>query len=118
MLPAELAPGWRSTARLFRDHAEESVARAYEACAKDLERILTSLGDTPLTLQEAAEESGYSADHLGRLVREGSIPNSGRHGSPRIARRDLPRKSEMASQPERGHLSPTQIVRSVINAGV
>ena len=33
--------------------------------------------ETTLSLVEAARESGYSADHLGRLVRDGRIPNAG-----------------------------------------
>jgi hypothetical protein len=46
--------------------------------------------DRLLTLTEAAEMSGYSADHLGRCVRDGMIPNAGRPNSPRIRRADLP----------------------------
>jgi hypothetical protein len=45
-----------------------------------------------LTLAVAAARSGYSVDHLGRLLREGVIPNAGRPHSPRIRVRDLPRK--------------------------
>ena len=43
-----------------------------------LEEALAAENDEVLTLQRAAAESGYSADHLGRLVREGKIPNAGR----------------------------------------
>jgi hypothetical protein len=43
-------------------------------------------------LTEAARESGYSVEYLGRLVRHGMIPNPGKKGSPRIRRCDLPRK--------------------------
>ena len=45
-----------------------------------------------LTLRHASEESGYSVDHLARLIRESTIPNAGRPGAPRILRRDLPTK--------------------------
>jgi hypothetical protein len=41
---------------------------------------------------EAAAESGYAADTLGRLVREGQIPNAGRLNAPKIRRRDIPKK--------------------------
>jgi hypothetical protein len=57
----------------------------------DLEALDAS-GETLLTLVDAAAESGYSADHLGRLVRDGVIPNAGRANAPKIRRRDLPRK--------------------------
>ena len=40
----------------------------------------------------AARVSGYTADHLGALVKRGKIPNAGRTGAPRIRRQDVPRK--------------------------
>ena len=68
---------------------------------------------------EAARRSGYSADHLGRLVRDGKIPNAGRPGAPSIARRGLPRKASapaeprLAETPRRRELSNAQIVQSI-----
>ncbi len=62
----------------------------------DLEALLAAARDVPLTLHEAAQESGYSGDHLGRLVRAGRIPNAGRPYAPRIRRRDLPRRARAA----------------------
>jgi len=67
--------------------------------AKLCEEILSDLagldaaGEAALSLVEAADESGYSADHLGRLVRAGAIPNAGRVNAPKIRRRDLPKKA-------------------------
>lgn len=49
-------------------------------------------GEEPLSLQEAAKESGYSVDRLQKLVASGAIPNAGRRGKPAIRRSDLPRK--------------------------
>ena len=70
-----------------------------------------------------ARESGHSADHLGRLVRDGNIPNAGRSGAPRIARQHLPRKAgttapRLASRPKLRELSTGQIVQSVIEKGI
>jgi hypothetical protein len=45
-----------------------------------------------LTLADASHVSGYSAEHLARLVRSGAIPNRGRKFSPRVHARDLPRR--------------------------
>ena len=79
---------------------------------------------TTFWLVEAARESGYSADHLGRLVRDGKIPNAGRPGAPRIARRDLPRKAHappearLAETPRPRDVSRVQIVQSIIEKGV
>lgn len=113
----ELCKNWRELAELFKSHDDRPPAVAYERCAKELEEALREEGDKLLTLQEASKISGYTADHLGRAVREGKIPNAGRAGAPRIARRDLPRKYDMASRSEPGYFSRTQIVRSAINAG-
>lgn len=48
----------------------------------------TALTET-LSLTQAAERTGYSADHIGRLVREGRLPNAGRKNAPRVRLRDL-----------------------------
>ena len=66
-----------------------------------------------LTLREAAQESGYSPDHLGREVRAGRIPNVGRRNAPRVRRGDLPRKPGrlLSSQPE-NMFARRQIARS------
>jgi hypothetical protein len=117
MTPRELTAHWRSKASVFREHEQTSVAIAYELCAKQLDEALKSIAEAPLTLAEAAQLSGYSTDHLGRLIREGKVPNAGRPGAPRIARKDLPRKSEMAPSQGTRHLDRTQIVRSAINEG-
>ncbi len=47
-----------------------------------------SLGKS-LTLAQAAERTGYSAEHIGRLVRQGKLPNAGRKNAPRVRLRDL-----------------------------
>lgn len=50
----------------------------------------------PITLREAAALTGYSAEHLGRLIRQGCIPNVGRRYAPRVLVTDLPRRREFA----------------------
>ena len=118
VLRASLPSEWRTTARIFREHEETSVASAYEKCADALEEALSHEDEALLTLHEAAQLSGYSADHLGRLVREGKIPDAGRKGAPRIARRDLPTKpGAVATATPIRELDRTQIVRSAINEG-
>ena len=114
---ADLPTVWRSTAQIFREHEETPLALAYERCAAGLEEALSEESERPLTIKQAAHQSGYSVDHLSRLVREGTIPNAGRPGAPRIVQRDLPRKSGLAGEQQAGHLDPTQIVRSAIKKG-
>lgn len=73
-----------------------------------------------LNLQEAARESGYSADHLGRLVRDGRIRNAGRPNAPRVRRGELPRKaSALRAQAARLSLlgaTPGQVARAVVTS--
>jgi len=119
MTPRELTDHWRSKALVFREHEQASVAIAYELCAEDLEDAFRSIEEERLTLAEAAETSGYSADHLGRLIREGKLPNAGRKGSPRIMRGELPMKpGVVATGGPKAELGIEQIVRSVIDEGV
>ena len=56
----------------------------------DFERSEMARALVPLTLREAADLSGYTVDHLARLIRKGSIANAGRRHSPRIRVADLP----------------------------
>jgi hypothetical protein len=66
-----------------------------------------------LTLVEAAGESGLSADHLGRLLRTGTIPNSGRKGAPRIGRSDLPRSPRRLSSGGSSEYDPITDARAL-----
>ena len=119
ILPAD----WRTRAKTLRHYGGETPAVALEACAAELEAALRRRNETTLTLTDASRESGYSADHLGRLVRDGKIPNAGRPGAPRIARGDLPHKagalaeSRLAARPSLREVSTVQIVQSVIERG-
>ena len=120
----KLPAAWRSRAKALRRYGSESPAIALERCAEELDATLVERDETTYSLVEAARESGYSADHLGRLVRDGKIPNAGRRGAPRIARRDLPRKAHarpearLAETPRPRDVSNVQIVQSIIDKGV
>lgn len=83
---------WRERAAFCRDHGDERGATFFTKHADELERLGAEADDELLTLQAAAEESGYSADHLGRLVRDGKLANHGRSHVPRVRRGELPRK--------------------------
>ena len=119
-LPAD----WRRQAKSLRRYGGETPATAIERCAADLEATLVERDETTFSLVEASRESGYSADHLGRLVRDGKIPNAGRPGAPRIALRDLPRKASAPTEPRlaetrrSSEVSNAQIVQSIIEKGI
>lgn len=84
---------WRERGDALRQYGgAEGPARAWEQAALELETALRAHDDEPLSLAAAAADSGYSADHLARMVRDGKIPNAGRHGAPLVRRGDLPMK--------------------------
>jgi hypothetical protein len=58
----------------------------------DIENAIRCEADNVLTLRGAAAKSGYSVDHLARMIREGRIANAGRRNAPRIREGDLPRR--------------------------
>jgi len=59
----------------------------------DLESVSRQEGTELLNLTQAAIRSGFSADSLGRMVREGTLRNYGRKNAPRVRAADLPRKA-------------------------
>jgi hypothetical protein len=72
-------------------------------------------------LTEAARASGYSREHLGRLLKEGRIPNAGQPGAPKIRRSNLPTKSAKLRLPKSvlqcSSISKDDVVRSVVTQG-
>ena len=109
----------------LRDNFQRFSAKVDGQCLvdellADLSAVFGTEENAPLSLSEAARESGYSADHLSRLVRQGVIPNAGRPRSPRISRKDLPKKatSLLHSRPRPQLLgaTPEDIARSVVNS--
>ena len=110
---ADLSASWRTLAATLRPYAD-AAAVAYERAADALDAALDAKNGARLTLREAARESGYSADHLGRLLRQGLIPNAGRPRAPRIRRADLPRRAALPNAGEGAMLqSPGNLARAV-----
>lgn len=91
MTPDRLPESWRSRAAELERYSPPA-AEAFRAAADELEEALRERAGERLTLQEAAEESGYSTRRLRELLAEGTIPQAGRKGAPRIRRGDLPIK--------------------------
>lgn len=87
----------------FRARANElepyspPAAVAFREAADTLAQALADAAGDALTLDGAAAASGYSADHLGRLVRAGRLRDVGRLWAPRILRGELPRKPRCAT---------------------
>ena len=122
-----LSEDWRRRAETLRRYGGDASAAALEACAAELDSVVDRQDHAILTLTEAAEQSGYSASHLGRLVREGAVPNAGRPGAPRIALKDLPLKGrsaradgggpDLADSPSVPQVANAQVVQAIIERG-
>lgn len=120
MSPEDFVTKWTAEANAMRKRGVmvngaallDEVLCDFEASTRDYwDQLLTG---------EAGEESGYSADYLGRLVREGQIPNAGRPNAPKIRRSDLPRKaSALRARASPIHCrteTPGQIARAVVTS--
>jgi hypothetical protein len=93
----ELVSAWRNeAARLRGRYSAEELARLCEMHAQELETALAVSLDEQLTLDQAAERSGYSKSHLRRLMDDGTIRNVGEAGAPRVRLADLPFKTGRA----------------------
>jgi hypothetical protein len=88
----QLVEQWRMHAALLRLYRDQKGAECLEDRAAELEAALRAQEDELINLTEGARISGYTADHLGRLVRNGALQNLGRSNAPRVRRGDLPRK--------------------------
>lgn len=86
----QIADGWRDDAETLRRRGAHAQAEAVESCVMDLEHAVREWELEELTLEQAAEESGYSYSAIQKKVRVGEIPNAGARGRPRIRRCDLP----------------------------
>ncbi len=115
-----LAMRWRQEAERLRTLEAHGQAAALTQAATELQAEAAAWASEDLSISEAAAESGYSEDHLGRLLREGTIPNAGERYSPRIRRCDLPRKPgySCGDVGEDGEpvTSREQIARAVVNS--
>jgi len=73
-------------------HATVDGAVICDEILADLDALQRADDADLLTLAQAATASGYCADHLGRLIKAGTLTNYGRRHAPRVRRSDLPRK--------------------------
>ncbi len=100
-------------------HALVDGAELCDKMVAELDDALRAEQAAVLSLREASRASGYSADHLGRLIRAGALPNAGRPNAPKIRLVDLPRKpiswNGLTLSPQVGK-SRVQIARSVVTS--
>lgn len=87
-----LAARWLEEAETLERYRDERGASICRMHAAELTDAVAGQESDLLTLAQASQASGYTSDHLRHLIAEGTIPNAGRKGSPRIACGDLPVK--------------------------
>ncbi len=111
-----LAVGWKTEAdALAQRYGDDRAARLFRMLAAELEEAIRDTQDETLTLDEAAAVSGYTNSHLRHLVADGSIPNAGRRGAPRIRRSAVPIKpgSAVGALEDEATRAAQSIMRSV-----
>lgn len=115
-VPGDLAGQWRQRAAFLTDYGDPNSARLWQTAAAELDDALKVHAEATLTLVEAAELCGYTADYLGSLVRKGTIPNAGRSDAPRIRRGDLPTKaSSSPRRPATGRRKGENDITSIVS---
>jgi hypothetical protein len=102
----QLLDTWRSLAATLEKYGAVRTSVAVLQCAEDLEVAIIQDNDRLISLGEASDLSGYSTDHLGRLVRDGKLPNAGRKGKPLLRVGDLPRRSAKLGSPKSKRYDP------------
>ena len=85
---------------MYRRRGLADAAAMAESFAVELEDAIRSWLAEELTLDKAADESGYSYSSLQKRIANGDLPNVGGKGSPRVRRSDLPCKGGGFSEPD------------------
>jgi hypothetical protein len=88
---SNLLTDWKRSAETFRRFGDVERATMIDTMTGELQEALHVEAEETVNLTQAAERSGLTADYLGRLVRNGRIPNVGRKNAPRVRVCDLPR---------------------------
>ena len=89
---ADMLARLRAELAVFQRWHAEPYVTAIQRMIDDWEAMTAAESEQEYTLTDAAALCGYSADHLGKLVRDGMLRNYGRSGSPRVRRGDLPKR--------------------------
>ena len=105
---------WRADAQALRRRNCLTQAEMLEQLIQEAAEYEMVESERTVTVAHAAQMGGYSESQIRRMLRQGTIPNSGRVGAPRIAVKDIPYKAGARS--DAGHyVGRVQIVRSAID---
>ena len=115
MTPTEIRDRWLARREELRKlKASVDGASLCDEVIADLEKIVADPAEKPVTVRQAAKLSGYSEDHIGRLVRDGKLANVGRKHAPRVFPSALPRRANIAlARSPRAPYNPDADARSL-----
>lgn len=91
------------------EYGASERAELIRKLAGEVERVVEGWRNELLSIEEAADESGYTKEGLRKMVREGRIPDSrpsGSSGPHRIRRADLPKKPPPPPDPAESQGDP------------
>jgi hypothetical protein len=111
----ELRSRWNDRrAEWCRLRALVDGASVCEQVLAELESVWDSEDESELTLEQASSLSGYSADHLRRLMRENKLPGLRRGRRLYFRTGDLPRKSNRIDSFTKESYDPIADARQVV----
>lgn len=91
----EMIARWESRASLFAEcRAQVDGETVAKQVLADLESMAES--EQAVTLTEAAKQTGYSADHLSRMLKDRKLTNYGRKHAPAVRLSECPKKPALA----------------------
>ena len=104
--------------RWARRRTELATLHALVDGAALIDQFLADLGtinsnETPVSLAEASRKTGYTPDHLSRLIRTGRLVSYGRRNAPQVRVSECPRKLSRLANSTGGGYDPNTDARSL-----
>ena len=87
-----LPDGWRSEADILERRGAQLQAQVLRSCADELEAYEQERSLELLTLDAAADATGYTRNAIEKQIQRGDLRNYGKQGQPRVRRGELGRK--------------------------
>jgi hypothetical protein len=114
---AQLIRTWQKEAKLLEErYGQIAQAHLTRQHANDLEETLNNTLNATLSLTQAAAITGYSRDHLGKLVGAGKLRNHGTtKARPLVKLNELPRKPALHNAEAPAISSRRYLARAVVN---
>ena len=91
-MSTSLPDSWRSEADVLDRRGAPNQAEVLRSCADELEAYERERNLELLTLDAAADATGYTRNALEKQIQRGDLRNYGKQGHPRVRRGELGRK--------------------------